>query len=168
MKKFYIFLLICLSTLLVSCVNNTKDVHNVFKFATASPITDIHSNIYIGQETRTKLYIQDKDNKSYVFGMAKSMPIDVTNEYVDEKWNIKPGEFGRAWKIELRDDLCWENGEKITAQDFIDTIVITYHCGFDIIKGTSYSRDVVEAGIISIEDLGIRAVDNSLIFDIII
>lgn len=163
MKKLYIFLLLFLSILLVSCSNSNNEPHHIFKFATASPITDIHSNIYIGQETRTKLYIQDKDNKSCVLGMAKSMPIDVTNEYIDEKWNIKPGEAGKAWKIELRDDLCWENGEKITAQDFIDTIVITYHCGFDIIKGTSYSRDIVEAGIISIEDLGIRAVDNSLI-----
>ena len=157
------FLLLFLSILLVSCSNRNNEPHHIFKFATANPITDVCSNIYIDQETKTKLYIQDKDNKSFVLGMAKSMPIDVTNKYVDEKWNIQPGDFGRAWKIELRDDLCWENGEKITAQDFIDTIVITYHCAFDVINSAYYDRDIIEAGRISIEDIGIRAVDNSLI-----
>lgn len=163
MKKFYIFLLICLSTLLVSCVNNTKDVHNVFKIALSSTIDNVKSNTIMTSATTTDLYIQNSDNKSYTLGMAKSMPIDVTNEFIDEKWNIQPGDFGRAWKIELRDDLCWENGEKITAQDFIDTIVITYDCGFDVINGNYYERDRIEAGKTSIEDLGIKVIDNSLI-----
>lgn len=163
MKKLYIFLLLFLSILLVSCSNSNNEPHHIFKFATANPITKVTGDKLIRHETTTSLYIQDKNNKSYVLGMAKSMPIDVTNEYVDEKWNIKLGEAGKAWKIELRDDLCWENGEKISAQDFINTIVITYNCGFDVINSSIYTRRNVESGMISIEDLGIMAIDNSLI-----
>ena len=37
--------------------------------------------------------------------MATEFPVDVTADYVGEKWGIAEGETGRAWKISLRDDL---------------------------------------------------------------
>lgn len=50
--------------------------------------------------------------------MAADYPVDVTSEYVG-KFGITSGEKGRAWKIEIRDDLYWENNEPITIDDFI-------------------------------------------------
>lgn len=38
---------------------------------------------------------------------------------VDAKWGIEEDETGRAWKITLRNDLKWENGDAIKADDFI-------------------------------------------------
>ena len=40
-------------------------------------------------QQKTELYIQGSDNKNYSLGMAKSMPVDVTSEYVGEEWGIE-------------------------------------------------------------------------------
>ncbi len=50
--------------------------------------------------------------------MAADFPVDVTADYVGEKWNIAEGETARAWKITLRDNLKWDDGTPITAHDF--------------------------------------------------
>lgn len=42
---------------------------------------------------------------------------DVTAQYKDA-WDLG-GDAGYAWQITLRDDLKWENGESITAADFV-------------------------------------------------
>ena len=64
-------------------------------------------------------YNENKDGFVVVPEMATEMPIDVTADYVGEAWGIEEGETARAWKIVLRDDLCWENGDPITAHDFV-------------------------------------------------
>ena len=51
--------------------------------------------------------------------MATEFPVDVTADYVGEKWGIAEGETGRAWKISLRDDLKWQDGTAISAADFV-------------------------------------------------
>ncbi len=56
-----------------------------------------------------------------VYSAATSL-IDVTKEYVGEKWQIMEGEKDRAFKITLRDDLKWENGDPISAKDFVYTM----------------------------------------------
>ena len=45
---------------------------------------------------------------------------DVTAQYKDA-WNL-PGDKNYAWKITLREDLAWENGDHITAEDFVYTM----------------------------------------------
>ncbi len=64
---------------------------------------------------------------------AVGEPEDVTADYVGEEWNIpefvadadgNPTEektSARAWKITLRDDLKWEDGTPITANDYVDS-----------------------------------------------
>ena len=52
---------------------------------------------------------------------AADFPVDVTADYVGEEWGIEEGETARAWKIPLRDDLMWDDGTPITAQDFVDS-----------------------------------------------
>ena len=49
--------------------------------------------------------------------MAATGLEDVTAEYA-EQWNL-PGDRGYAFKITLREDLKWENGDPIVAGDFV-------------------------------------------------
>ena len=43
---------------------------------------------------------------------------DVTAKYA-EAWDLDPESTGYAWAITLRDDLKWENGDPIKAEDFV-------------------------------------------------
>ncbi len=47
---------------------------------------------------------------------------DVSADYVGDKWGVPAGEKGYAYKITLRDDLKWENGDPIKAEDFVYTM----------------------------------------------
>ncbi len=47
---------------------------------------------------------------------------DVSGCYVGSKWGIADGDTARAWKITLRDDLKWQNGDPIKAEDFVYTM----------------------------------------------
>ena len=60
----------------------------------------------------------DKTGYSVVPEMAAELPVDVTAEYVG-KFNVQEGESAKAWRIALNQDATWENGEKITADDYM-------------------------------------------------
>lgn len=60
----------------------------------------------------------DKTGYSVVPEMAADYPVDVTSEYVGT-YGVKEGETAKAWRIALNPDACWQNGEKITADDYI-------------------------------------------------
>ncbi len=48
---------------------------------------------------------------------------DVSANYVnDGKWNLPEGAKGRAYKITLREDLKWDDGTPIKAEDFVYTM----------------------------------------------
>ena len=47
---------------------------------------------------------------------------DVSAQYVGTKWNVPEGGKGYAYKITLREDLKWENGDLIKAEDFVYTM----------------------------------------------
>ena len=64
-------------------------------------------------------YNETKDGFVVVPEMAAAMPLDVTTNYVGEEWDITEEDTSRAWLIELRDDLTWEDGTPITAHDFV-------------------------------------------------
>ena len=66
-------------------------------------------------------YNETRDGFVIVPEMAAQMPVDVTAEYVGEQWEIDEDETARAWKIVLRDDLRWENGDPIKATDFVES-----------------------------------------------
>lgn len=63
-------------------------------------------------------YNDTLDGYKVIPSMAVAEPEDVTAEYVG-RFGIEEGEANRAWKITLRDDLCWEDGTPIKAQDFV-------------------------------------------------
>ena len=66
-------------------------------------------------------YNEDRTGFIVVPEMATQMPIDVTAEYVGETWGIDEDEKARAWKIVLRDDIYWDNGDHVTAYDFVES-----------------------------------------------
>lgn len=66
-------------------------------------------------------YNEDRTGFVVVPEMASQMPIDVTADYVGDDWGIDEDETARAWKIVLRNDLMWENGDPITANDFVES-----------------------------------------------
>ncbi len=66
-------------------------------------------------------YNEDRTGFVVVPEMATQMPVDVTAEYVGDVWGIDEEETARAWKISIRDDIYWENGDHITAYDFVES-----------------------------------------------
>ena len=65
-------------------------------------------------------YNETKDGFVVVPEMAAAMPVDVTAEYVGQ-YGLVEGDEARAWLIELRDDLTWDDGTPITANDFVES-----------------------------------------------
>lgn len=66
-------------------------------------------------------YNEDKDGYVIIPSMATEMPIDVSEDYA-EKFGYDATEEGRAYKIPLRNDLKFQNGDAINAQTFVDSI----------------------------------------------
>lgn len=64
-------------------------------------------------------YNDTMDSYTMIPTMVVGDPVDVTADYVGEKWGIEEGDTARAWKYTLRDDLKWEDGTPITAADFV-------------------------------------------------
>ena len=60
----------------------------------------------------------DKTGYSIVPEMAADYPVDVTAEYVGQ-YGIEEGEEAKAWRIALRQDIKWNDGTPINADDFV-------------------------------------------------
>ncbi len=60
------------------------------------------------------------DGYTYVCAMAAEEPIDVTADYVGQ-YGIEEGDTALVWKFVLRDDLAWEDGTPITANDYVES-----------------------------------------------
>lgn len=73
-------------------------------------------------------YNDTKDGYKLVPAMAAEMPMDVTDTYRgDKKWNIGVDDEGkpetwRAVRIKLREDLKFDNGKEIKADDFVESV----------------------------------------------
>lgn len=66
-------------------------------------------------------YNEDMTGFEFVPAMCvDENPIDITSEYVGQ-YGIEEGDEGLVYKINLRDDLYWETGEKITADQFVES-----------------------------------------------
>lgn len=62
---------------------------------------------------------------------------DVTAKYA-EAWGLNPESTGFAWQITLREDLEWENGDKIKAKDFVYTMKEQLNPLFQNYRADSY------------------------------
>ena len=69
--------------------------------------------------------------------MAATGLEDVTAEYA-EAWGLDPESKGYAFKITLRDDLKWENGDPIVAGDFVYTMQEQLNPLFQNYRADSY------------------------------
>lgn len=82
---------------------------------------------YIGSSFYTYNFKFDENGEiipgEYVMEYAAATKLeDVTAEYVGEEWNIPEGATDRAYKITLREDLKWDDGTEIKAEDFVYTM----------------------------------------------
>lgn len=66
-------------------------------------------------------YNEDMDGYVIKPLAAADFPVDVSSEYVGDKWNIAEGETTRAWRVTIREDMKWEDGTPITADDFVES-----------------------------------------------
>lgn len=60
------------------------------------------------------------DGSVLVCAMAAGDPVDITGDYVGS-YGISQGDSARVYRIDLRDDLKWEDGTAITAYDFVES-----------------------------------------------
>ena len=65
-------------------------------------------------------YNETKDGYAMVPSMAVGEPVDVTDQYVG-KFGIVEGDKAKAFVINLRQDIKWEDGTGITAHDIVES-----------------------------------------------
>jgi oligopeptide transport system substrate-binding protein len=63
-------------------------------------------------------YNDTMDGYKLVPCAAAGEPTDVTADYVGQ-WGIEEGDTARVWSFPLREDVKWEDGTPITAQDYV-------------------------------------------------
>jgi len=78
------------------------------------------SNLLAMLQTGFYEFYLNEDGKGYAIvpEMAAEYPVDVTAEYVG-KFGVAEGESAKAFRIALNQAATWENGDKITADDYI-------------------------------------------------
>lgn len=67
---------------------------------------------------------ETKDGSKVVCEMARSFPVDVTSQYAgDARYNVPDtATEGYAWKIDLIENACWQDGTPINADSWIYSI----------------------------------------------
>ena len=89
--------------------------YHTYQTATDAEILDyISSGFYVFD------YNETKDGYAMVDGMAVGDPVDVTAEYVGQ-YGIVEGDTSKAYILNLRQDLMWQDGTPITANDFVES-----------------------------------------------
>lgn len=86
-----------------------------------------YESTILGYTTTTFYTIEMNETKDgYIFvpSAASEMPVDVTAEYAGNELYGVPADAteGYAWRIELNEKLCWEDGTPITADDYLYTM----------------------------------------------
>ena len=80
---------------------------------------------YILDYTSDALYTFDYNDEGNAFtivpSMARNMPVDVSDDYA-EQFGYQKGLTGKAYQIELKDNLKYDNGEVINAHSFVRSV----------------------------------------------
>ncbi len=66
-------------------------------------------------------YNENEDGYVIVPEMATKEPEDVSADYVGQ-FGIEEGDTAKAWKVTIHDNVKWEDGTPIKAQDFVDSL----------------------------------------------
>ena len=89
--------------------------YHTYQTATDAEILDyISSGFYVFD------YNETKDGYAMVDGMAAGDPVDVTADYIGQ-FGLVEGDTARAYILNLRQDLKWQDGTPITAHDFVES-----------------------------------------------
>ena len=89
--------------------------YHTYQTATDAEILDyISSGFYVFD------YNETKDGYAMVDGMAVGDPVDVTADYVGQ-FGLVEGDTAKAYILNLRQDLMWQDGTPITANDFVES-----------------------------------------------
>ncbi len=89
---------------------------------------------------------------------------DVSAAYVGDKWGVPEGGKGYAYKITLRNDLKWQNGDPIKAEDFVYTMKEQLNPDFQNYRADSFYAGaliLVNAENYVKQGQTLEAVDNS-------
>lgn len=139
-KNSYTFLSVLTTALLLAGCQNTQlgEGYTYNTYLETNPKTwNVHTwetsdESYITSFTEMGFYdciLNDERNGyEFVTEMASAFPVDVTSSltdleldtYYSNKGNL--GSSGYAWDIALNPDAVWENGDKITADDYIESM----------------------------------------------
>jgi oligopeptide transport system substrate-binding protein len=68
-------------------------------------------------------YNDEGDSYALVPLAVTGDPEDITADYVGQ-YGVEEGDTAKVWKFTLRDDLQWEDGTKITAQDYVTSAAL--------------------------------------------
>ena len=91
-----------------------------WNYCTYQTATDSEILDYIVDGFYTFDYNETMDGYAMVDAMAVGDPVDVTAQYVGS-YGIEEGETALAYKITIREDLYWDNGDHITTYDFVES-----------------------------------------------
>ncbi len=86
--------------------------------------TDSLYTLFYNEPNHPKEGVEDYNGYVIVPSMAADYPVDVTESVKKShpQFNIpESATNGYAWSVKLRDDLKWNDGTPITAQDFVDS-----------------------------------------------
>lgn len=72
--------------------------------------------------TGGKLYAVATDGSEIVPHMAAALPVDVTAEYAGQYGLPADAARGYAFRIDLNEAACWEDGTPITADDYLNSV----------------------------------------------
>ncbi|MBQ8747990.1 MAG: hypothetical protein IJZ08_09025 [Clostridia bacterium] len=89
---------------------------------------------------------------------------DVSADYVGTKWNVPEDAKGYAYKITLREDLMWDDGTPIKAEDFVWTMQQQLDPLFQNYRADSFyagATIIVNAQEYVMQGQNVEAVDNS-------
>ena len=110
--------------------------------------TNIDAEIldYISSSFYVFDYNETKDGYAMVDGMAVGDPVDVTADYVGQ-YGIVEGDTAKAYILNLRQDLKWQDGTPITANDFVESAKRLLNP-----EAQNYRADVMYAGSVQIHN----------------
>lgn len=164
MKKLVCLTLIAVAAVTVAACDNTdysSTLHTYNTYVSTSPSNwneltyqdnnDTEIMGYIGSSFFSYDYKFDENGEivpnDYVVKYNAATKLeDVTADYIEhDVFEIKEGATsGYAYKITLREDLKWENGDPIKAEDFVYTMKEQLHPDFNNYRADSFYNGALE------------------------
>ncbi|MBQ8292871.1 MAG: hypothetical protein IJX78_03570 [Bacilli bacterium] len=181
-KLFLCLVAILVAVTLVSCGEETPEVEKVYTYNTYTSLSPSNWNeltyqdandtqimSYIGSAFFTYDFKFDANGEivpgEFEMQYSAATKLEDITSTVDAKWGVPADGKGYAYRITLRDDLKWENGDPIKAEDFVYTMeqqldpafknyrADSFYVGGTIIKGAKEFAKQGESGLFAAVDV---------------